>query len=140
MNRLPTHPLTRARRHLQPSFLSMSSSRTHATTPPPPSPSTIDTGFKLTLPSLPNPATSDSAYTRILTWYLPAPLYATLRPQLERFGAEAVSEEVHAWIASAEVQAPYVKSRDVWGQKYSVPQLVTSEGWKRLGGWGVRNG
>lgn len=135
MNRLSTH----TRRHFKsPSLLTMPPSRTHATTPP--CPSTIDTGFKLTLPSLPNPATSDAAYTRILSWYLPPPLYATLRPQLEAFGAEAVSEEVHAWIANAETQPPYVKSRDVWGEKYGVPRLVTSEGWKRVGGWGVRNG
>lgn len=105
-----------------------------------PAPSTIDTGFRLTLPPLPNPATSDAAYTRILTWYLPPAHYATLRPQLERFGAEAVSDEVHAWIANAEICPPYVKVRDVWGQKFGVGRLVTAEGWRGVGGWGVRNG
>lgn len=105
-----------------------------------PSPSTIDSGFRLTLPPLPNPATSDPAYTRILQWYLPPVVYSQLRPRLEAFGAEAVSDEVHEWISNAEKQPPYVKTRNVWGEKYPHDRLVTSEGWKRLGAWGVRNG
>lgn len=105
-----------------------------------PTPSTIATGFTLSLPPLPNPATSDSAYTRILQWYLPGPVYDQLRPRLEQFGAEAVSDEVNDWVSNAEKQPPYVKSRNVWGEKYAADRLVTSDGWKKVGAWGVRNG
>lgn len=104
------------------------------------SPSTISTGFTLSLPPLPNPATSDRAYTRILQWYLPPAIYSKLHPRLERFGAEAVSDQVSEWISNAEKQPPYVKTRNIWGEKYPADRLVTSEGWKRLGDWGVRNG
>ena len=103
-------------------------------------PSTIDTGFILSLPKLPNPATSDPAYERVLSWYLPKPVLQTLRPQLEQFGEEAVSEQTNELVANAERQPPFVKTRNVWGEKYAYDRLVTSEGWKGLGRWGSRNG
>lgn len=103
-------------------------------------PSTIDSGFILSLDRLPNPATSDAAYQRLLSWYLPQSELDKLQPRLERFGEEAVSDQVNEWISNAERQQPYVKSRNVWGEKYPYDRLVTSEGWKRVGAWGIRNG
>jgi hypothetical protein len=103
-------------------------------------PSTIDAGFILSLPKLPNPAISDPAYQRILSWYLPQTLQNKLNPRLEKFGAEAVSDQINDWVSNAESQPPYVKSRNLWGEKYGRDRLVTSEGWKRLGEWGIRNG
>lgn len=103
-------------------------------------PSTIDSGFILSLPRLLNPATSDSAYQRVLAWYLPPAVLDVLLPRLEKFGEEAVSDGVHEWIANAESQPPYVKLRNVWGERYPHDRLVTSEGWKRLGEWGIKNG
>lgn len=103
-------------------------------------PSTTDAGFILSLPRLPNPSTSDPAYQRILSWYLPEPTLGKLRPRLERFGEEAVSDKINEWISNAERDPPYVKSRNIWGEKYPHDRLVTSEGWKRLGEWGIRNG
>ena len=103
-------------------------------------PSTIDSGFILSLPKLPNPATSDPAYQRVLEWYLPTQVLDKFRPRLEKFGEEAVSDKINGWISNAESQHPYVKSRNLWGEKYPHDRLVTSEGWKRLGEWGIRNG
>lgn len=103
-------------------------------------PSTIDSGYILSLPRLSNPATSDAAYQRLLSWYLPLALNEKLQPRLEKFGDEAVSDQVNEWISNAERQPPYVKSRNVWGEKYSYDRLVTSEGWKALGKWGIQNG
>jgi hypothetical protein len=103
-------------------------------------PSTIDTGFILSLPKLPNPLTSDRAYQRILSWYLPEPVLDRVLPQLNTFGQEAVSDRVNEWISNAERQQPYVKTRNVWGEKYSHDRLVTSQGWKELGKWGAKNG
>jgi len=103
-------------------------------------PSTIDTGFILSLAKLPNPATSDPAYQRILSWYLPETILRSIQPDLERFGEEAVSDETNDLISNAERQPPYVKTRNVWGDKYASDRLVTSQGWKELGRWGVRNG
>ena len=103
-------------------------------------PSTIDSGFILSLPKLPNPATSDPAYQRVLSWYLPTAVLDKLHPRLEKFGEEAVSDRINEWISNAEKQQPYVKSRNLWGEKYAYDRLVTSEGWKRLGEWGIKNG
>lgn len=102
-------------------------------------PSTIDSGFILSLPKLQNPA-SDVAYQRLLAWYLPQPLLNNLRPRLEKFGDEAISDHINEWISTAERDQPYVKSRNVWGEKYPHDRLVTSEGWKQLGRWGILNG
>lgn len=103
-------------------------------------PSTIDTGFILSLPALPNPATTDPAYQRVLSWYLPPAVLESIRPQLERFGEEAVSPNVNELISDAERHPPYVKTRNVWGEKYAADRLVTSHGWKELGKWGAKNG
>lgn len=103
-------------------------------------PSTIDSGYILAPTSLQNPLTSDSAYQRILSWYLPPSILKTLTPRLARFGDEAISDETHALISNAERQQPYVKTRDVWGNKYAYDRLITSQGWKELGKWGASNG
>ncbi|KAK5175206.1 uncharacterized protein LTR77_000343 [Saxophila tyrrhenica] len=103
-------------------------------------PSTIDSGFILSLPRLPNPATSDPAYKRILDWYLPLQVLEKLWPRLEKFGGEAVSDRINDHISDAEKHPPYVKTRNVWGTKYPHDRLVTSEGWKRVGDWGIQNG
>ena len=104
------------------------------------SPSTIDSGYILSLPKLPNPATSDPAYQRVLAWYLPTSVLDELQPRLEKFGEEAVSDRINEWISNAEREPPYVKTRNVWGENYAHDRLVTSEGWKRLGEWGISNG
>ncbi|TKA67606.1 hypothetical protein B0A55_09781, partial [Friedmanniomyces simplex] len=67
-------------------------------------------------------------------------LRSVLQPRLQAFGKEAVSPQVNEWIADAERQQPYVKTRNVWGGKYAYDRLVTSTGWKELGKWGARNG
>lgn len=103
-------------------------------------PSTIDTGFILTPPRLPNPATSDKAYQRILSWYLPNQVLEQIKPRLEAFGNEAISDITNELIANAERDVPYVKTRNVWGAKYPHDRLVTSSGWKELGKWGIQNG
>ncbi|KAK3620825.1 hypothetical protein LTR56_023157 [Elasticomyces elasticus] len=102
------------------------------------SPSTVDTGFILSLPPLPNPATSDPAYQRVLAWYIPDSFLKQVLPQLEAFGKEAVSPQINELISDAERQQPYIKDRNVWGGK--VNRLVTSTGWKELGKFGARNG
>ena len=103
-------------------------------------PSTIDSGFILSLPKLENPATFDQAYQRLLAWYLPGNLLHKIKPRLETFGEEAISDRTNELISNAEREQPYVKSRNVWGEKYPYDKLVTSEGWKQLGRWGIRNG
>lgn len=103
-------------------------------------PSSIDSGFILSLPKLPNPATSDPAFQRVLSWYLPPTTLSRIQPQLTAFGEEAVSDRVNTWISNAERQPPYVKTRNIWGEKYERDRLVTSEGWKQLGRWGIENG
>ncbi|RDW83667.1 putative acyl-CoA dehydrogenase [Aspergillus mulundensis] len=73
----------------------------------------------------PTPATATSGhFTR------PAPLNNTYTsdPSLKRL------------LEYAERNQPYVKGHNVWGEKYAVDRLVTSEGWKRLGAWGAENG
>jgi len=77
--------------------------------------STRDSGYILSLPKLPNPATSDPAYQRILAWYLPTDLLETIQPRLEKFGEEAVSDRINELIANAERDQPYIKGIGRWG-------------------------
>lgn len=72
--------------------------------------------------------------------YLPGEIFAAVKPELTRLGEEAVSEKIKDWNSNAEKQQPYVKTYNVWGSRYDVDKLVTSEGWKELGKWGARNG
>ena len=103
-------------------------------------PSTVDSGFILSLPPLQNPYTSDSGYKRVLRAYLPPGILQAVEPQLTKFASEAISDEVYEWISNAEREQPYVKTRNVWGAQYPFDRLVTSNGWKQLGKWGSRNG
>lgn len=63
-----------------------------------------------------------------------------IAPELRKFGDEAVSDQVYEWIADAETNQPYVKTRDVFNNRYPYDRLVTSQGWKELGRWGIGNG
>lgn len=103
-------------------------------------PSTLDSGFKLSPKQLGNPFATDLAYQRVLSWYLPPAVLDSITPQLKKFGDEALSDDVNEWIADAETQQPFVKTRDVWNNRYPYDRLVTSQGWKELGRWGITNG
>ena len=103
-------------------------------------PSTINTGFILSPPPLENPFTSDASYQRVLEWYLPSEILEIVKPRLKKFAEEAISQEINEHIANAESQQPYVKTHNVWGDRYPYDRLVTSQGWKALGKWGSKNG
>lgn len=103
-------------------------------------PSTADTGFILTPEPLQNPFTSDESYQRVLEWYLPRDVLATVKPRLTKFAEEAVSDQINEFISNAESQQPYFKTRNVWGARYPFDRLITSHGWKEIGKWGTRNG
>lgn len=103
-------------------------------------PSTLDHGFKLRPEPLTNPYTSDLAYQRVLSWYMPSNILQDIKPQLIKFGDEAISDQVNEWISDAERNQPYVKKRDVWNNQYPHDKLITSHGWKQLGKWGISNG
>lgn len=72
--------------------------------------------------------------------YLPADTLRLAEPHLTKLGEEAVSPQIHAWNADAEVNQPYLKKYNVWGERYGYDRLVTTEGWKKLGKWGASNG
>ena len=72
--------------------------------------------------------------------YLPSELLNNITPELAAFADDANSEQIRAWGSNAEAQQPYVKAHDVWGVRYDVDRLVTSEGWKQLKKWGQKNG
>ncbi|KAJ5545596.1 hypothetical protein N7494_003181 [Penicillium frequentans] len=104
------------------------------------SPSTIDTGFILSPILLENPATCDRVFQRILEWHLPQDQLSKIAPNLTRFGSDAISKEMNSHIGNAEMQEPYIRTRNVWGARYDVDRLVTSTGWKELGKWGIKQG
>lgn len=108
--------------------------------PQAPIPSTVDTGYRLQPTPLENPVTSDAYFQRVIHWYLSPDIEKDVVPRLSKFGDEAVSDNVHAWIANAEKEEPYVKQYDAWGRRYPYDKLVTADGWKRLGEWGANNG
>lgn len=102
--------------------------------------STVDSGYKLQPAVLCNPVTSDTYFQRVLRWYIDEKTVNQVLPQLVAFGDEAVSDEIHAWIANAEKELPYAKQYDAWGRRYPYDKLITAEGWKQLGFWGAKNG
>ncbi|KAL4950106.1 hypothetical protein BDW69DRAFT_202388 [Aspergillus filifer] len=105
-----------------------------------PTSATATTGHFTRPAPLENTYVSDLALRRILEWYLPSQHLSTLTAQLTRIGDEAISERIKEWSADAERNQPYVKGYNVWGEKYDVDRLVTSEGWKRLKGWSAAHG
>ncbi|KAF9895093.1 hypothetical protein FE257_004722 [Aspergillus nanangensis] len=105
-----------------------------------PKPATADTGHFTRPEPLENTYASDGSLQRQLSWYTPRETLDHVQPHLTQLGAEAISEQIREWSANAETQKPYVKSYNVWGQRYDYDRLVTSEGWKQLGRWGARNG
>ncbi|EME84913.1 uncharacterized protein MYCFIDRAFT_173808 [Pseudocercospora fijiensis CIRAD86] len=96
--------------------------------------------FKLRLQPLKNPYTSDLAYQRVLSWYLPPHILEELNPKLIKYGNEAISDQINDWISDAERNPPYLKKRDVWTNEFPHDKLITSHGWKELGKWGISNG
>ncbi|KAJ6441438.1 Acyl-CoA dehydrogenase [Purpureocillium lavendulum] len=103
-------------------------------------PATADTGFIFSMPERDHPLTSDVAFLRVLSWYLPKDILAAVTPELARIAEEAASDPVKRWTCDAEVRQPYVKTHNVWGARYDVDNLVTSDGWKNLRSWGAHNG
>ncbi|KAF9887860.1 hypothetical protein FE257_009520 [Aspergillus nanangensis] len=103
-------------------------------------PASAESGTFTRLEPLPNTYTSDIALQRMLTWYLPTETLGRAEPHLTQLGEEAVSPQVLAWNADAEVNQPYVKKYNVWGQRYGYDRLITTEGWKQLGKWGAKHG
>ncbi|KAL4888923.1 hypothetical protein BDV59DRAFT_187761 [Aspergillus ambiguus] len=104
------------------------------------SPATAYSGHFTRPEPLPNTYTSDSSLQRQLSWYIPHDSLEQIQPHLAQLGAEAVSDQIREWSANAEKQQPYVKSYNVWGERYDYDRLITSEGWKQLGRWGARHG
>lgn len=121
-----------------------------------PKPATANSGHFTRPEPLQNTYTSDGSLQRQLSCtleptlsrdiantssgYIPKDTLRHIQPHLTQLGAEAISEQVREWSANAETQKPYVKSHNVWGERYDYDRLVTSEGWKQLGRWGVRHG
>lgn len=122
---------------------------------------TADEGYFLTPSPLLNPEESDAVFQRILSGtrcnqsavkkqqgldanivaaYLPPDVLSSIKPNLNQFASEAISPQINGWIGNAETQQPYVKTRNVWGSRYDRDRLMTSEGWKQLGKWGLKNG
>jgi hypothetical protein len=75
-----------------------------------------------------------------ITGHLPQDVLATIAPKLQNFGSEAISDETNSLIGNAETESPHIKTRNVWGARYEADRLVTSNGWKELGKWGIKNG
>ncbi|OBT73921.1 hypothetical protein VF21_07465 [Pseudogymnoascus sp. 05NY08] len=103
-------------------------------------PASAESGIFTQLETLPNTYTSDISLQRTLAWYLSAETFSLVEPHLTQLGGEAVSPQIFAWNADAEVHEPYVKKYNVWGQRYGYDRLVTTEGWKQLGKWGAKHG
>lgn len=72
--------------------------------------------------------------------HLPQDQLSKIAPNLTRFGSDAISKEMNSHIGNAEMQEPYIRTRNVWGARYDVDRLVTSTGWKELGKWGIKQG
>ncbi|KAF8420528.1 hypothetical protein EV426DRAFT_612629 [Tirmania nivea] len=140
-----------------------SSQETSASRSPPSSPhterlkhSSASTGFFQEPPKLGNQFEDDVAFQRILSFYLPSQLSESrdFHQDLFRLAQFSTSEKVAKWIEDAERNLPRLESEnpskeeilDVWGRKKGAGLdkngrfLKTSEGWRKLGEWGAREG
>ena len=96
--------------------------------------------------------------TRVYLVYLPPELSQSQSLRKDLFGVAqfATSKKVAGWIEDAESNLPHLEGKnvpqeeilDVWGRKRGMVTdsektggvLMTSEGWKKLGEWGGREG
>ena len=72
--------------------------------------------------------------------FLPKEIEDAVSPDLERFGADVLSDKVMNWVSDAERNPPYLRGSgyDSWGNR--TDDLLTGEGWRSLQDMGFREG
>ncbi|KAF8463145.1 hypothetical protein BDZ91DRAFT_796643 [Kalaharituber pfeilii] len=118
--------------------------------------SIASSGFFQEPPKLGNQYSDDLAFQRALSFYLPSQLSRSreFQQDLFRLAQFATSKRVAGWIDDAEKNLPTLEGKniakeeilEVWGRQRGAgidkngKILKTSEGWKKLGEWGGREG
>lgn len=70
--------------------------------------------------------------------FLPKAVLEHATQELVPFGDKIITPEVFEWMEDAETNLPYIEQQDLWGHPRN--KLITSEGWRRLKEFGVREG
>lgn len=77
-------------------------------------------------------------FSLFLIVFVPRDVLNEANPQLTSLGEKVVSPQILEWVAEAERNLPYIERQDLWG--HTKNKLITSEGWKNLKEFGVREG
>lgn len=102
------------------------------------SPSSSTAGFFQPTPQLNNLYTTDPVLPRALSLFLPASLLRQTHGSLVSLADAVVTPEIQAYMLSAENTPPYVQQFSTFGRR--VDKLITSEGWRGLQNWGIKEG
>lgn len=70
--------------------------------------------------------------------YIPEKISPPIGNDLSSFGSAVLTTQIYAWIANAETELPKFTSHSTFGHPRS--QLTTSEGWRNLYAFGVKEG
>ena len=95
-------------------------------------------GFFQSPPVVRNQLEDDQALSRALRLFLPPQVREAIQPELSAFADKVLSRPILDLVADAEKHPPYLKTWDSWGRRRD--DLVTSEGWRKLGDIGVQEG
>ncbi|CAK9781810.1 acyl-CoA dehydrogenase [Cutaneotrichosporon oleaginosum] len=107
----------------------------------PPTAATSTTGFFQVQPIVLNQWDEDTGLARVAGLFLPPKLAATLQPKLRSFAADVITPQIYDWIANAEHDLPYIAGSGFTAFGSPKPNsLVTSDGWKQLQAFGLREG
>ncbi len=107
----------------------------------PPAAATSTTGFFQVQPIVLNQWDEDTGLARAAGLFLPPQLAATLQPKLRAFAADVITPQIYDWIANAEHDLPYIAGSGFTAFGNPSPNsLVTSDGWKQLQNFGLKEG
>lgn len=107
----------------------------------PPTAATSSTGFFQVQPIILNQWDEDTGLARAAGLFLPPDLATSLKPKLRSFAADVITPQVYGWIANAEHDLPYIAGSGFTAFGNPSPNsLVTSDGWKQLQAFGLREG
>jgi hypothetical protein len=72
--------------------------------------------------------------------FLPHSLLEAVGPEIAELGEQVLSQEIFDWVTDAEKNQPYLRGsgRDAFGKPKS--ELVVTEGWRKLQGFGFKKG
>ena len=102
--------------------------------------SSANRGFFQRQPVLKNQWHDDVALQRVIKLFVPPSVLDAVEPEIARVGREVLSPVIFDYVTDSERNLPYIRGngRDAFGKPKC--ELVVTEGWRKLQGFGISNG